>query len=254
MSENAILEVTGLRAGYGRVPVLHGVDLEVQESEIVGILGHNGMGKTTLLKTLIGRVPASAGAIRFRGIDITREATHRRSRRGLGYVPQGRGIFPLLSAYNNLRMGAAAHGVDEKEAVRNIVQEFPRLESLLDRPGGALSGGQQQLLALARCLISEPRLILLDEPTEGIQPSIVDEIVSVLKTLNRKQGITILLVEQNLEFITELSNRVLLLQRGEITGEVSGPEATNPELVEEFVGFGAGGGRAVTTAGTHNGR
>jgi amidase len=151
----------------------------------------------------------------------------------------------MLSVYDNLRMGIAAHAADEEEAVRNVLQEFPRLERLLDRSGGALSGGEQQLLAIARCLISEPQLVLLDEPTEGIQPSIIDEIVGVLKSLSRKRGITILLVEQNLDFITELSKRVLLLQRGAIAGEVAGREATDPALVEEFVGFGAGRGRGA---------
>ncbi len=238
MSASVLLEVQSLRAGYGRVPILHGIDLTVHDGEIVGILGHNGMGKSTLLKTLIGLVPASGGSVHFEGIDITGEPSHERAQLGIGYVPQGRGIFPMLSVFDNLRMGVAAHADDDEDAVRNILADFPRLERLLDREGGALSGGEQQLLALARCLISEPQLVLLDEPTEGIQPSIIDEIIDLLKDLRRKRGITIVLVEQNLEFITELSDRVLLLQKGEITGEVAGGDATNAELVEEFVGFG----------------
>ncbi len=238
MSASELLEVQALRAGYGRVPILHGIDLTVHDGEIVGILGHNGMGKSTLLKTLIGLVPATGGSVHFEGIDITDEPSHERAMLGIGYVPQGRGIFPMLSVFDNLRMGVAAHEDDDEDAVRNILADFPRLERLLDREGGALSGGEQQLLALARCLISEPQLVLLDEPTEGIQPSIIDEIIDLLKDLRRKRGITIVLVEQNLEFITELSDRVLLLQKGEITGEVAGGEATNAELVEEFVGFG----------------
>ena len=240
MSTNVLLEVQSLRAGYGKVPILHGIDLTVHDGEIVGILGHNGMGKSTLLKTVMGLVPASGGSIHFDGIDITAEPSHERSRLGVGYVPQGRGIFPNLTVFDNLRMGVAAHEDDEQDAVRDIVGDFPRLERLLDREGGALSGGEQQLLALARCLISQPQLVLLDEPTEGIQPSIVDEIIELLKDLRRKRGIAIVLVEQNLEFITELSDRVLLLQKGEVTGEVSGGEAADPALVEEFVGFGAG--------------
>jgi len=241
---SALLEVKALRAAYGRVPVLHGVDFSVDEGEIVGILGHNGMGKSTLLKTLMGLVPATGGSIHLDGVEITGEAAHRRSRLGLGYVPQGRGIFPMLSAYDNLRMGVAVHEIDEEEAVRRVLADFPRLERLLDRAGGALSGGEQQLLALARCLASEPELVLLDEPTEGIQPSIIDEIVAVLRSLKEKRGITVVLVEQNLDFITELSDRVLLLQKGEIIGEVAGKDATDPRLVEEFVGFGGGRGAA----------
>jgi amidase len=154
-------------------------------------------------------------------------------------VPQGRGIFPALSVYDNIRMGIAAHEEDEEDAVRRILQDFPRLERLLERDGSALSGGEQQLLAIARCLISEPELVLLDEPSEGIQPSIVDEIIELLRNHNRQRGITIILVEQNLEFITELSGRILMLQKGQIAGEVSNVSAADPALIREFVGFGA---------------
>ena len=247
---SALLEVKALSAGYGRVPVLHGVDFTVEEGEIVGVLGHNGMGKTTLLKTIMGIVPATGGVIGYAGLDLTRERASERARLGLGYVPQGRGIFPNLTVQDNIRMGIAAHGGEEEEAVRRILAGFPRLEPLLDREGGALSGGEQQLLAIARCLISEPELVLLDEPTEGIQPSIVDAIIELLQNLNREQGVTIVMVEQNLDFITELSDRVLLLQKGVITGEVKGADVADPALIEEFTGFGGGGGaptRAPTT-------
>ena len=239
---SVLLEVKALRAGYGRVPVLHGVDFEVEEGEIVGVLGHNGMGKTTLLKTIMGIVPAAGGVIGYAGLDLTRERASERARRGIGYVPQGRGIFPNLSVHDNIRMGLAAHHYDEEEALRRVLVEFPLLEPLLDRDGGALSGGEQQLLAIARCLISEPDLILLDEPTEGIQPSIVDRIIELLRDLNRRHGVTVVMVEQNLDFITELSHRVLLLQKGVISGEVQGSDATDPALIEEFTGFGGGQG------------
>ena len=246
---SALLEVKGLSAGYGRVPVLHGVDFTVEEGEIVGVLGHNGMGKTTLLKTIMGIVPATGGVIGYANLDLTRERASERARLGLGYVPQGRGIFPNLTVHDNIRMGIAAHGGDEEEAVRRTLAGFPRLEPLLDREGGALSGGEQQLLAIARCLISEPELILLDEPTEGIQPSIVDAIIELLRELNRENGVTIVMVEQNLDFITELSDRVLLLQKGVITGEVKGSDVADPALIEEFTGFGGGGSQPrISTA------
>ena len=236
---SALLEVRSLNAGYGRVPVLHGIDLSVDPGEIVGVLGHNGMGKSTLLKTIMGILPATGGAIAYGGLDLAREPVSRRARLGMGYVPQGRGIFPNLSVRDNLRMGIAAHVEgDEEEAIRRILVEFPRLEPLLGRDGGALSGGEQQLLAIARCLVSEPDLILLDEPTEGIQPSIVDEIVALLRDLNRRLGVTVVLVEQNLDFITGLSGRVLLLRKGAIAGEVKGADAINAALIEEFTGFG----------------
>ena len=243
---SVLLAVKALRAGYGRVPVLHGVDFEVEEGEIVGVLGHNGMGKTTLLKAIMGIVAAAGGVIDYAGLDLTRERASERARRGIGYVPQGRGIFPALSVRDNIRMGVAAHHHDdEEEALRRVLAEFPLLEPLLDRDGGALSGGEQQLLAIARCLISEPELILLDEPTEGIQPSIVDRIIELLRDLNRRRGVTVVMVEQNLDFITELSHRVLLLQKGVISGEVKGSDAADPALIEEFTGFGGGVGASA---------
>ena len=239
---STLLKVSGLRAGYGRVPVLHGIDLTVTEGEILGVLGHNGMGKSTLLKTLMGIIPASGGSMVFDGQDMVRMRSSGRAQLGIGYVPQGRGIFPTLSVRDNLRMGVAAHDMDEDTAIDRVLADFPRLERLLERDGGALSGGEQQLLALARCLVSEPDLILLDEPTEGIQPSIIDEIIDLLKEMNRRDGLSIVLVEQSLDFITALSDRVLLIQKGRIMGEVAGSEAADPALIEEFTGFGASGG------------
>ena len=171
-----MLEVSELAAGYGRIPILGGVSFSVARGEFVGILGHNGMGKTTLLRALMGYLPATAGRVVLEDTDITRAEPYRRARAGMGYVPQGRDIFPGLSVRDNLRMGAVGRPKDEDAAIGSALKTFPRLEPLIDRPGGALSGGEQQLLAIARCLAGNPRLILLDEPTEGIQPSIIDEI------------------------------------------------------------------------------
>jgi branched-chain amino acid transport system ATP-binding protein len=231
-----MLEVEDLHAGYGAIPVLAGVSLRVEEGSFTGILGHNGMGKTTLLKTLIGILPASAGRIRLAGEDITRAPSHLRARRGLGYVPQGREIFPGLSVRDNLRFAAAASGRHEPGALGEVLEEFPRLEPLLDRPGGALSGGEQQLLALARCLIQEPRLVLLDEPTEGIQPSIIEAIAEKLALLRRRRGLTMILVEQNLDFIKGLSDRVLVIQKGRILREVEPSSLDDPAIIGEFTG------------------
>ena len=220
-----MLKVDNLHAGYGRIPVLSGISFRVAEHEVVGVLGHNGMGKTTLLKTLIGQVPLSRGSIRFDGVEIGNMPAFRRARAGVGYVPQGRAIFPSLTAYENLRMGFIEDGVhSEDNAVKDVLARFPRLDSIIDRAGGALSGGEQQILALARCLCGRPRLLLLDEPTEGIQPSIVEEILEILIGLHRHQGLAIIVVEQNIDFIRRLSDRVLLIEKGTITGEVS-PEA-----------------------------
>jgi urea ABC transporter ATP-binding protein UrtE len=220
-----MLEVNNIYAGYGRIPVLSGISFTVGEHEVVGVLGHTGMGKTTLLKSLIGQVQLTSGAIRFGGTDISATSSFRRARAGLGYVPQGRAIFPALTVYENLRMGFVEDGVHEEEnTVKDILARFPRLDPIIDRLGGALSGGEQQILALARCLCGRPKLLLLDEPTEGIQPSIVEEILEILIGLHHYQGLAIIVVEQSLDFIRRLSERVLLIEKGAITGEVS-PEA-----------------------------
>ncbi len=234
-----MLQVSGLKSGYGRIPVLFGVDLAVAEGALVGILGHNGMGKSTLLKALMGMLPAEAGTVVLEGREITRLAPFARARAGIGYVPQGREIFPALSVRENLRMGCLLSRRPEAATIEDVLTSFPRLTRLLDRPGGALSGGEQQLLALARCLCGGPRLILLDEPTEGIQPSIIDEIIETLQGLREARHLTIILVEQNLKFIAALSQRVLIIQKGVITREVSPQAIQDPALVAEFVGMAA---------------
>jgi branched-chain amino acid transport system ATP-binding protein len=234
-----MLQVSDLRAAYGRIPVLHGIRFDVKDGEFVGILGHNGMGKTTLLKTLIGLVRPTGGKILLGNRDVTREPAFRRNRLGMGYVPQGREIFPNLTVLDNLRIGFAMHKLDAQEMLESVVEEFPRLKPLLDRSGGVLSGGEQQILALARALCGKPKILLLDEPTEGIQPSIIEEIVEILKRLRAKRGLTIVLVEQNLEFIAALAERVLIIQRGQLTNEVTPDQLDNPELIGEFVGMGS---------------
>jgi len=232
-----MLNVQGLCTGYGRIPILNGVNFAVKVGEFIGILGHNGMGKTTLLKALMGFLPATAGTVRFDGHDVTTAEPYQRARLGLGYVPQGREIFPGLTVYDNLRMGCTKETGGEQETIEEVLEEFPRLKPLLDRSGGALSGGEQQLLALARCLCGKPRLILLDEPTEGIQPSIIDEIVEVLQRLRDKSGLTMILVEQNLDFIAALSRRILIIQKGTITRELPPDDLADASLVGEFIGI-----------------
>jgi urea transport system ATP-binding protein len=232
-----MLNVTGLRTGYGRIPILNGVSFAVSEGEFIGILGHNGMGKTTLLRALMGFLPATGGRIQFADDDVTTAEPYRRARLGLGYVPQGREIFPGLTAYDNLRMGCAKQNGAEEDIIADVLEEFPRLKPLLDRAGGALSGGEQQLLAIARCLCGRPRLVLLDEPTEGIQPSIIEEIVEILRRLREKSGLTMILVEQNLDFIAALSKRILIIQKGAITREVRPEDLGDASLVGEFIGI-----------------
>lgn len=239
MDTDKALDIKSLATGYGRIPVLHGVDLHVGQGEIVGILGHNGMGKSTLLKTVMGFLPARAGSIILDGEEITRLKPHQRSRRGLGYIPQGRGIFPRLSVRDNLRIAWRAHlEASEETALEGVLADFPRIRRLLDRDGGALSGGEQQLLALARGLVAEPSLLLLDEPTEGIQPSIIEEMEETLIELRRSRGLTILLVEQNFDFISALADRVLILERGKIIAAFDGAALGDVREIDEFLGFG----------------
>lgn len=214
-----MLEVSSLASGYGRIPILHGISFDVQEGECLGIWGHNGMGKTTLLTTIMGYQPATSGKLEFAGEDLTRAPTHLRARKGLGLVPQGRQIFPTLSVLENLRMGEIRNA--EPGVIDDVLELFPRLKPLLNRAGGLLSGGEQQLLALARCLCSRPRLIMLDEPTEGIQPSINEEIAETLLQLRSQRQLTMVLVEQRREFIAALASRVLVMQKGEIARSMS---------------------------------
>ena len=234
-----MLEVAALQAAYGRVPVLMGIDFRLKAGEFLGILGHNGMGKTTLMRTLMGFIPASAGGVTFLDRDITDLKPHQRARAGLGHVPQGREIFPSLTVRDNLRMGCLAAGREDRGVIDETLELFPRLTRLLDRQGGALSGGEQQLLALARCLCTRPKLILLDEPTEGIQPSIIEEIVDTLHGLRARTGVSIILVEQNLDFIASLSSRVLVIQKGRIAGELRPDQLEDPDVVADLVGMAA---------------
>ena len=231
-----MLEVADLHAAYGRIPILNGVGFNVADAEVIGILGHNGMGKTTLMRTLMGFIPATAGRVAYQGSDITHVAPHNRARRGIGYVPQGREIFPQLSTLDNLRMGVANAADDTVEAV---IEDLPRLKPLLDRPGGALSGGEQQILAIARCLCGQPKLILLDEPTEGIQPSIIDQLEEILGGLRTSRGLTLVIVEQNLDFVATLADRVLIIQKGAIVRELSPDSLSDPAIIDEFVGLRA---------------
>lgn len=214
-----MLSVSDLTSGYGRIPILHGINFHVEEGECVGIWGHNGMGKSTLLTSIMGYQPATAGRIEFAGEDVTRSPPHVRARKGLGLVPQGRQIFPTLSVLENLRMGEIRNA--ESGRIEEVLELFPRLKPLLSSVGGLLSGGEQQLLALARCLCSRPRLIMLDEPTEGIQPSINEEIAETLMLLRTRQRLTMVLVEQRREFLAALAGRILVMQKGEIAHSLS---------------------------------
>jgi len=229
-----MLDVQSLASGYGRIPILSGIGFRLDAGEFLGILGHNGMGKTTLLKTLIGILPVTAGQIKLDDQRIEGRHIHQRVRAGISYVPQGRGIFPALTVMENLKFASVAMPHTDGSSLDEVLGEIPRLKRLLDRPGGALSGGEQQLLALARALLQKPRLVLLDEPTEGIQPSIIEEIVELLQRLRGRTGISVLLVEQNIDFIKALSDRVLVMQKGSIAKELSAEQLSESMAMGDF--------------------
>jgi branched-chain amino acid transport system ATP-binding protein len=215
----SLLHVDELEAGYARIRILNNICFNVEDGEFLGILGHNGMGKSTLLKAISGSIKPMSGSIKFEGREIAGLPAHLRARAGIGYVPQGRQIFANLSVRENLMMAALGSG-RPPELVDRVLGQFPRLQPIADRAGAVLSGGEQQILAIARCLCGEPRLLLLDEPTEGIQPSIRDEIVDTLRSVREKCGLTVLLVEQNVEFMRSLVDRVLTMEKGRLETRV----------------------------------
>ena len=209
-----MLSINGLDVAYGQSQVLWGVDLEVKAGELVCLMGRNGVGKTTLLKTTIGLLPARGGRVTFDGADITTWSPDRRARAGIGYVPQGREIFPHLSVEENLRM--ALLGCGRAASLDEALALFPALKPLLARKGGVLSGGEQQMLAIGRALLTKPRLLMLDEPTEGIQPSVIKDIGRAITFLRQRGDMAILLVEQYLDFAHELADEFAVMDRGEI--------------------------------------
>ena len=234
-----VLDVHDLRAGYGSVPVLHGVSFSLHEGEALGVVGHNGMGKSTLLKALMGLLPLTSGNISLDGVDATHQPAHLRSRAGIAYVPQGRGILPGLSARDNLRLAWTRDAEEsEQEAVDRVVALFPRLAPLLDRRGGTLSGGEQQILALARALVPHPWILLLDEPSEGVQPSIVQEIGQTLAKLREHAGLTMIIVEQNLDLVLDVASRIAVLEKGKIEREIAAHEIGATGALAAALGMG----------------
>src|SRR5512132_730444 len=218
-----MLTVERLDAAYGGSQVLWSVGLEVPPVHVVCLMGRNGVGKTTLLKTVMGLVPARGGRVTFDGADVTRWSPDRRARAGIGYVPQGREIFPHLTVEENLRM--ALLGCGRAAALDEPLALFPALAPLLARKGGVLSGGEQQMLAIGRALLTKPKLLMLDEPTEGIQPSIILEIEGALRRIKRELGLAVLLVEQYLDFAERLADKYVIMAKGAVvaagsTGEL----------------------------------
>lgn len=227
-----MLSVSDLESGYGRARVLFGVSLDVEPGQLVCVMGRNGVGKTTLLNTVMGVLPATAGAVTFDGRDVTKLKPHERVRLGMGYVPQGHQCFPQLSVLGNLLVTAEAAKAP-KGAIDEALEIFPRLKPLLKRRAGHLSGGQQQQLAIARVLVTGPRMLILDEPTEGIQPSIIQEIEEAIERLHAS-GLAVLLVEQYLDIALRLADRFVILDGGHVV-RTGAAEELNGEDVHRLL-------------------
>ena len=228
-SENTVLEVSGLWSGYGEGMVLQGVDLTAARGKVTCLVGRNGAGKTTTLKTVMGLLPAAKGTVKVDGLDVTTLPPYERAHAGIGYVPQGREIFPQLTVRENLQLGLEARG-GKGEIDESIFETFPILREFLDRKGGDLSGGQQQQLAIARALMGKPKVLVLDEPTEGIQPNVIDEIGQVLRKLSG--DIAVFIVEQYLEFVLSIADECYVLEKGRVIMSGAPSELDQAKLQE----------------------
>ena len=210
------LEINGIDSFYGTSHILHGVSLNIPEGGMVSVLGRNGAGKTTLLRAVMGVVAPKAGTITFKGTDVTRMKSHERARLGMSYVSQGRDIIPDLTVSENLVLAMIGKGKANGGVPDFVFEYFPVLREMIDRKGGVLSGGQQQQLAIARALVQSPDLLLLDEPTEGLQPSVVEDIQRIIKRIHTERGCQILLVEQNLGFVRDVTEQFAMMENGRI--------------------------------------
>lgn len=230
-----MFETTSVNVSYGKSKVINDLSITIPKGSRTAIIGRNGVGKTTFLKSAMGILPMSTGKLIFDGKDITKMKTYKRSLEGLGYVPQGREIIPLLTVNENLELGAMGHkGINIEEKKEWILNYFPALRTHMNRNGGLLSGGLQQQLAIARCLMGEPKMILLDEPTEGIQPNVVMEIADILKKIADETGITIVVVEQNLKFARRLAGDFVIIQKGTVVARGKMDEL-NDDIIKKYL-------------------
>jgi urea transport system ATP-binding protein len=213
------LKVTDMKFAYGEVTVLRGLDLEINTGTISCVMGRNGVGKTTFLRNIVGLEKSSAGQIFINGKDVTSTEAHERAAFGIGYVPQGRQIFPLLTVEENLSVALEAVHTGERQIPESVFKTFPVLDQMRKRKGGDLSGGQQQQLAIARALVTQPKLLVLDEPTEGIQPNVITQIGEIIRKLVEEDGITILLVEQYVDFVRKFAHSFQVMNRGRFVAQ-----------------------------------
>ena len=234
MPLNCVLEVSGLWANYGATPILQGVDMTINKGEIVGLIGRNGVGKTTTMRCLIGLLRATSGWIRLNGEDVTKLPSDALARLGIGYIPQGREVFPRMTVAENLEVGRLIGGPRGLKKPDLVYEYFPRLKERRNQVAGTMSGGEQQQLAIGRVLIGNPSVMLLDEPSEGVQPNIVQMICEALKSIRKELGTTILFVEQNLDTILAISERCYVMEKGRIVAGIE-PGLVSAESVRSHL-------------------
>jgi ABC-type branched-subunit amino acid transport system ATPase component len=230
-----ILEVSDVTAGYGPITVLRGISMAVAAGEILGVLGRNGMGKTTLIRCLSGLIRSDRGRIVFAGGDVTALPAHERARRGLTTVVQGRGMFPKLTVRESLEMGRIASDRARRSRMDEVLDYFPRLRERLGQSAGTLSGGEQQMLAIGRGLMTDPKLMLLDEPSDGIMPVLVHQIAEILVEINRNEQMTLVIVEQNVPMLFRMTDRFVILEKGQIVATGSREQIAASEVMKEYL-------------------
>lgn len=231
-----MLNVEGLKSGYQRVQILHGVTLNIDEGEIVSVIGRNGVGKSTFMKTVIGIIPAAEGKIFFQNEDISRQKAHLRAKLGIGYVPQGHGIFPFLSVEENLKMGRMiAPSPSGEDRMEHVYHYFPKLKDRRRQLAGTMSGGEQAMLSIGRVLVGNPSLLLLDEPSEGVQPNIVELMGEIVKQISEEMKLTVLMVEQHMGLMQQISQRAYVMNKGIITHSLSRAELTDSQAIQQYL-------------------
>lgn len=227
--------VNGLHAGYGSIRVLHDISFSVGSREMLGVLGRNGMGKSTLIRAIAGTIPVTNGTIQLDGTDITHMPVHERARRGLTTVVQGRGMFPKMTVRENLEIGRIASGSAKRNRQDEVLAYFPQLASRLNQPCGTMSGGEQQMLAIGRGIMTDPKVMLLDEPSDGIMPLMVQEIALTLAEINRREGMIIIIVEQNVPMVFSMAERCIIMEKGRVVASGDRDEVSNSDLMRQYL-------------------
>ncbi|WP_424630971.1 ABC transporter ATP-binding protein [Bradyrhizobium sp. SYSU BS000235] len=229
------IEVDAIDAGYDGIEVLRNVSLSVSSGEILGVLGRNGMGKSTLIRAISGLIPLTRGSIRIEGKDVSNWPVHARARAGLTTIVQGRGMFPQMTVRDSLKMGRIASGRSTRDRLDEVLSYFPRLGERLDQPSGSMSGGEQQMLAIGRGLMTDPKVMLLDEPSDGIMPLLVQQIAATLAEINRQEGMTIVIVEQNVPMVMSMAKRCIILEKGSIVASGLPDEISRDGTMQKYL-------------------